>query len=107
MASMPALPEDSGTPGQSAMGSPARAGRVLPTSSIGDVLKQLQVDFPDVSVSKIRFLESEGLITPQRSKSGYRRFSPGGGGWGGRSGEGTSGTSLRLVGGAVDGRSRA
>lgn len=76
MASMPALPEDSGTPGQSAMGSPARAGRVLPTSSIGDVLKQLQVDFPDVSVSKIRFLESEGLITPQRSKSGYRRFSP-------------------------------
>ena len=70
MASMPALPEDSGTPGRSAMGSPARAGRVLPTSSIGDVLKQLQVDFPDVSVSKIRFLESEGLITPQRSKIG-------------------------------------
>lgn len=73
---MPAMPENSGTPGQSATGAPARAGRVLPTSSIGDVLKQLQVDFPDVSVSKIRFLESEGLITPQRSKSGYRRFSP-------------------------------
>lgn len=51
-------------------------GRVLPTSSIGDVLKQLQSDFPDVTVSKIRFLESEGLVTPQRSKSGYRRFSP-------------------------------
>ncbi|MEJ6548542.1 MerR family transcriptional regulator [Corynebacterium sp. USCH3] len=51
-------------------------GRVLPTSSIGDVLKQLQADFPDVSVSKIRFLEAEGLVTPQRSKSGYRRFSP-------------------------------
>lgn len=51
-------------------------GRVLPTSSIGDVLKQLQTDFPDVSVSKIRFLEAEGLVTPQRSKSGYRRFSP-------------------------------
>ncbi|WP_291477399.1 MerR family transcriptional regulator [Corynebacterium sp.] len=52
------------------------AGRVLPTSSIGDVLKQLQADFPDVTVSKIRFLEAEGLVTPQRSKSGYRRFSP-------------------------------
>jgi DNA-binding transcriptional MerR regulator len=51
-------------------------GRVLPTSSIGDVLKQLQGDFPDVTVSKIRFLEAEGLVTPQRSKSGYRRFSP-------------------------------
>ncbi|MEY8565548.1 MerR family transcriptional regulator [Corynebacteriaceae bacterium 7-707] len=51
-------------------------GRVLPTSSIGDVLKQLQADFPDVTVSKIRFLEAEGLVTPQRSKSGYRRFSP-------------------------------
>nr|WP_255806878.1 MerR family transcriptional regulator [Corynebacterium kalidii] len=48
----------------------------MPTSSIGDVLKQLQGDFPDVTVSKIRFLEAEGLVTPQRSKSGYRRFSP-------------------------------
>ncbi len=52
------------------------AGGVLPTSSIGDVLKQLKPDFPDVTVSKIRFLESEGLISPRRSQSGYRRFSP-------------------------------
>lgn len=49
---------------------------ILPTASIGDVIKQLQVDFPDVKVSKIRFLEAEGLISPKRSKSGYRRFSP-------------------------------
>lgn len=49
---------------------------ILPTASIGDVIKQLQVDFPDVRVSKIRFLEAEGLISPKRSKSGYRRFSP-------------------------------
>lgn len=49
---------------------------VLPTSSIGDVLKQLKPDFPDVTVSKIRYLESEGLISPRRSQSGYRRFSP-------------------------------
>jgi DNA-binding transcriptional MerR regulator len=41
---------------------------------IGEVLAQLQDDFPDVSVSKIRFLETEGLIQPARSPSGYRRF---------------------------------
>lgn len=49
---------------------------VTPTSSIGDVLKQLKPDFPDVTVSKIRFLEAEGLISPKRSQSGYRRFAP-------------------------------
>lgn len=40
------------------------------------MLKQLKPDFPDVTVSKIRFLESEGLVSPRRSQSGYRRFSP-------------------------------
>ncbi len=42
--------------------------------SIGAVLDLLQPDFPDVTHSKIRFLEAEGLVTPQRSASGYRRF---------------------------------
>jgi DNA-binding transcriptional MerR regulator len=42
--------------------------------SISEVLAELRADFPDVSVSKIRFLETEGLITPARSPSGYRRF---------------------------------
>lgn len=42
--------------------------------SIGEVLALLQDEFPDVTISKIRFLESEGLIEPQRSPSGYRRF---------------------------------
>jgi DNA-binding transcriptional MerR regulator len=41
---------------------------------IGEVLSRLRGEFPDVSVSKIRFLESEGLIEPARSPSGYRRF---------------------------------
>jgi DNA-binding transcriptional MerR regulator len=41
---------------------------------IGEVLAQLRADFPDISVSKIRFLEAEGLIEPARSPSGYRRF---------------------------------
>ena len=43
---------------------------------IGEVLIQLQAEFPDVSVSKIRFLENEGLIQPARSASKYRKFSP-------------------------------
>ncbi len=43
--------------------------------SIGSVLDQLRPDFPDITISKIRFLESEGLISPERTPSGYRRFS--------------------------------
>lgn len=39
------------------------------------VLDQLRGDFPDVTISKIRFLESEGLVTPERTPAGYRRFS--------------------------------
>jgi DNA-binding transcriptional MerR regulator len=42
--------------------------------SIGAMLELLRPDFPDVTISKIRFLEAEGLVTPQRSASGYRRF---------------------------------
>jgi DNA-binding transcriptional MerR regulator len=43
---------------------------------IGEVLALLRADFPDVSVSKIRFLENEGLIQPARSPSRYRKFAP-------------------------------
>lgn len=43
---------------------------------IGEVLVELRAEFPDISVSKIRFLEAEGLICPARSPSGFRRFSP-------------------------------
>jgi DNA-binding transcriptional MerR regulator len=43
--------------------------------TIGEVLNLLRQDFADVSISKIRFLESEGLIRPGRSESGYRQFS--------------------------------
>jgi DNA-binding transcriptional MerR regulator len=45
--------------------------------SIGEILDDLRGDFPDISVSKIRFLESQGLITPERSPSGYRQFTEG------------------------------
>ena len=44
--------------------------------SIGEVLAVLKPEFADISVSKIRFLESEGLIEPERTASGYRKFYP-------------------------------
>ena len=50
----------------------------LPASSlmsIGEVLARLRPEFPDVTISKIRFLESEGLVEPARTPSGYRKFS--------------------------------
>lgn len=43
--------------------------------SIGEVLAVLRPEFPDVTISKIRFLEAEGLIEPERTPSGYRKFS--------------------------------
>jgi DNA-binding transcriptional MerR regulator len=43
--------------------------------SIGEVLGQLRADFPDITISKIRFLEAEGLVEPERTSSGYRKFS--------------------------------
>jgi len=52
-----------------AVGSPSRR-----THTIGEVINLLRPEFPDVSVSKVRFLESRGLITPGRSSSGYRMF---------------------------------
>jgi DNA-binding transcriptional MerR regulator len=42
--------------------------------SIGEVLEHLREEFPDITISKIRFLESQGLIAPERTPSGYRKF---------------------------------
>ena len=42
--------------------------------SIGEVLVALKAEFPDITISKIRFLEGEGLIDPERTPSGYRKF---------------------------------
>lgn len=50
---------------------PAASARL----SIGEVLGRLRPDFPDVSISKIRYLESEGLVEPERTAAGYRKFS--------------------------------
>jgi Predicted transcriptional regulators len=51
------------------------AGPARAFLSIGEVLAQLRPEFADVTISKIRFLESEGLIRPERTPSGYRKFS--------------------------------
>ncbi|GAB2944860.1 MerR family transcriptional regulator [Micromonospora polyrhachis] len=51
------------------------AGRPQPLMSIGEVLAHLRVEFPDTTISKLRFLEAEGLIEPQRSPAGYRKYS--------------------------------
>ena len=46
----------------------------MSTLTIGDVLNRLQDDFPDITASKIRFLETEGLVEPDRTPGGYRKF---------------------------------
>jgi len=52
----------------------AHSGPARASVGIGQVLAELRPEFPDISPSKIRFLEAEGLITPARAESGYRRF---------------------------------
>jgi bifunctional DNase/RNase/DNA-binding transcriptional MerR regulator len=54
---------------------PAEPAEARGQFGIGEVLAQLRPEFPDISTSKIRFLEAEGLIEPARTRSGYRRFS--------------------------------
>ena len=51
-----------------------RTSAERPYLSIGEVLGLLLEEFPDITISKIRFLESQGLIVPERTASGYRKF---------------------------------
>jgi len=55
----------------------AAHGTSAATLTIGDVLAHLKVEFPDLTISKIRFLEDQGLVQPERTASGYRKFSAG------------------------------
>lgn len=61
-----------GVPKNGTAGSTGSAGRLV---SIGTVLTMLRDEFPEVTISKIRFLEAEGLVEPRRTPSGYRKFS--------------------------------
>lgn len=49
--------------------------RTQPLMSIGEVLAQLRPEFPDTTISKLRFLEAEGLVEPERTAAGYRKYS--------------------------------
>ena len=63
------------------MSSPGSAARTEdgsgtePLMSIGEVLAHLRTEFPDTTISKLRFLEAEGLVEPRRTASGYRKYS--------------------------------
>jgi DNA-binding transcriptional MerR regulator len=56
-------------------GSSAHGARENALMSIGEVLAHLRTEFPDTTISKLRFLEAEGLVDPQRTASGYRKYS--------------------------------
>lgn len=56
-------------------GGPGREDSTDAVMSIGEVLAHLRPDFPDTSISKLRFLETEGLVEPRRTASGYRKYS--------------------------------
>ena len=53
-----------------------RGGAEPRPRTIGSVCEELREQFPDVSVSKIRYLEDQGLISPRRTRGGYRLFAP-------------------------------
>ncbi|WP_369916156.1 MerR family transcriptional regulator [Plantactinospora sp. KBS50] len=57
------------------VGAASSEGRAHPLMSIGEVLAQLRAEFPDTTISKLRFLEAEGLVEPQRTPAGYRKYS--------------------------------
>ena len=70
------VPRPGGGGGDAARsGPPAEQSGATGTMSIGEVLGILKPEFPDITVSKIRFLEGAGLVQPDRSASGYRKFS--------------------------------
>jgi DNA-binding transcriptional MerR regulator len=68
-------PPRPGGGGEAAPGQQAEQSGATGTMSIGEVLGILKPEFPDITVSKIRFLEGAGLVQPDRSASGYRKFS--------------------------------
>jgi len=62
-------------PGAAASDPGSARSRESALMSIGEVLAHLRTEFPDTTISKLRFLEAEGLVDPQRTASGYRKYS--------------------------------
>jgi DNA-binding transcriptional MerR regulator len=58
-----------------AAGAQAAASASAASMSIGEVLAQLRPEFPDTTISKLRYLEAEGLVEPERTAAGYRKYS--------------------------------
>src|SRR5260370_36188496 len=56
---------------------PEPPGRGAKAMTIGAVCKAIKQEFPDISISKIRYLEDQKLLTPRRTPGGYRLYSPG------------------------------
>lgn len=78
MTNLPPNPSESSetSEGSDDLTAPQSASHMLELVPISSVLEQLEESFPDITVSKIRFLESRGLVHPYRADSGYRRYSP-------------------------------
>lgn len=66
---------DSQTQPNAAGDQEVRGGSPERLLSIGQLVQELQSDFPELSISKVRYLEDRGLITPERTKGGYRKYS--------------------------------
>ncbi len=78
MTNLPPNPAESSKPSDESDNAsiPQSAADMLAMVPISSVIEQLEDAFPDITVSKIRFLESRGLVHPHRADSGYRRYSP-------------------------------
>src|SRR5262249_22086052 len=76
-ASTPDVPAQSSLPGTEPDPAEAPPKPEPKSLTIGAVCKQLEREFPDISISKIRYLEDQKLLTPRRTRGGYRLYSPG------------------------------
>ncbi|RHA40720.1 transcriptional regulator FtsR [Cellulomonas rhizosphaerae] len=75
-ASQPVVPEDVDTANDAEAESWPRGISRRATMRISDVLAALEIEFPAVTTSKLRFLEEQGLVEPVRTPAGYRQYSP-------------------------------
>ena len=73
---MSAEPETSGDPATTTTPAEPAPPRRTKSLTIGSVVKQLEREFPDISISKVRYLEDQKLLSPRRTRGGYRLYTP-------------------------------